>query len=212
MSICPPPAVFSSTEYVKRWFTGSGLTSAAVNVGPANKASSRRGKRTTPANLARGCAPGRGCTRARSCVQRSTDASAANAGMVEAARRTPITTPQNARTVRTPFCRAPLWQLSTPSAVRCGTSTTLTALRSSIRPRRRSCRSSRGRALSLRGWPREWSSESSWGNCTRMRVRQLGTDLNRDSLAKLMIERGAQPVRQVAIDDVWSALRFRPGS
>jgi hypothetical protein len=40
---------------------------------------------------------------------------------------------------------------------------------------------------------------------------QLGTDLNRDSLAKLMIERGAQPVRQVAIDDVWSALRFRPG-
>jgi hypothetical protein len=29
-------------------------------------------------------------------------------------------------------------------------------------------------------------------------------------LAKLMIERGVQPVRQVAIDDVWSALRFRP--
>jgi hypothetical protein len=40
---------------------------------------------------------------------------------------------------------------------------------------------------------------------------KLGTDLNRDSLAKLMIERGVQPVRQVAIDDVWSALRFRPG-
>ena len=41
---------------------------------------------------------------------------------------------------------------------------------------------------------------------------QLGTDLNRDSLARLMIERGAQPVRQVAINEVWSALRFRPAS
>ena len=40
---------------------------------------------------------------------------------------------------------------------------------------------------------------------------QLGTDLNRDSLAQLMIQRGVQPVRQVAIDEVWSALRFRPG-
>jgi hypothetical protein len=41
---------------------------------------------------------------------------------------------------------------------------------------------------------------------------RLGTDLNRDSLARLMIERGVQPVRQVAINDVWSALRFRPGA
>jgi hypothetical protein len=40
---------------------------------------------------------------------------------------------------------------------------------------------------------------------------QLSTDLNRDTLARLMIERGVQPVRQVAIDEVWSALRFRPG-
>lgn len=40
--------------------------------------------------------------------------------------------------------------------------------------------------------------------------RQLGTDLNRDTLAALAIERGAQPVRQVAVDAVWSALRFRP--
>jgi hypothetical protein len=39
---------------------------------------------------------------------------------------------------------------------------------------------------------------------------QLGTDLNRDILAKLLAGRGVQPVRQVAIDDVWSALRFRP--
>jgi len=39
---------------------------------------------------------------------------------------------------------------------------------------------------------------------------QLGTDLNRDILAKSLAERGVQPVRQVAIDEVWSALRFRP--
>jgi len=38
---------------------------------------------------------------------------------------------------------------------------------------------------------------------------QLGTDLNRDILARLVTERGAQPVRQISIDDVWSALRFR---
>ena len=39
---------------------------------------------------------------------------------------------------------------------------------------------------------------------------KLGTDLSRDVLARLMLERGLQPVRQVAIDEVWSALRFRP--
>lgn len=39
---------------------------------------------------------------------------------------------------------------------------------------------------------------------------RLGTDLNRDVLAGLMAARGAQPVRQVGIDEVWSALRFRP--
>ena len=39
---------------------------------------------------------------------------------------------------------------------------------------------------------------------------QLGTDLNRDSLAALLTAEGVRPVRQVSIDDVWSALRFRP--
>jgi hypothetical protein len=39
---------------------------------------------------------------------------------------------------------------------------------------------------------------------------QLGTDINRDRLAALAAELGIQPVRQVALDDVWSALRFRP--
>jgi hypothetical protein len=41
---------------------------------------------------------------------------------------------------------------------------------------------------------------------------QLGTDLNRDSLAALLTALGARPVRQISIDAVWSALRFRPGN
>jgi len=40
---------------------------------------------------------------------------------------------------------------------------------------------------------------------------QLGTDLNRDRLAVAARSLGVQPVRQVSIDAVWSALRFRPG-
>jgi hypothetical protein len=39
---------------------------------------------------------------------------------------------------------------------------------------------------------------------------QLGTDLNRDILVALLTARGVQPVRQVAVDGTWSALRFRP--
>ncbi|MFD7534732.1 hypothetical protein [Streptomyces sp. NPDC059819] len=39
---------------------------------------------------------------------------------------------------------------------------------------------------------------------------QLGTDLNRDSLKAVLAGRGVQPVRQISIDEVWSALRFRP--
>lgn len=39
---------------------------------------------------------------------------------------------------------------------------------------------------------------------------QLGTDLNRDVLWKALEKKGVQPVRQVALDEVWSALRFRP--
>lgn len=39
---------------------------------------------------------------------------------------------------------------------------------------------------------------------------QLGTDLNRDSLAELLQREGAQPVTQISIDSTWSALRFRP--
>ena len=39
----------------------------------------------------------------------------------------------------------------------------------------------------------------------------LATDLNRDRLADLVRAEGAQPVRQISLDDTWSALRFRPG-
>jgi len=39
---------------------------------------------------------------------------------------------------------------------------------------------------------------------------KLGTDLNRDRLVETVAGRGVQPVRQVSIDDTWSALRFRP--
>jgi hypothetical protein len=39
---------------------------------------------------------------------------------------------------------------------------------------------------------------------------QRGTDLNRDTLVAHLDGKGIRPVRQVAIDPVWSALRFRP--
>jgi hypothetical protein len=39
---------------------------------------------------------------------------------------------------------------------------------------------------------------------------KLGTDLNRDRLARALAIHDIQPVRQVSIDDTWSALRFRP--
>jgi hypothetical protein len=39
---------------------------------------------------------------------------------------------------------------------------------------------------------------------------KLDTDLNRDIVWKHMLKKGVQAVRQVAIDEVWSALRFRP--
>src|SRR3569833_2993447 len=38
----------------------------------------------------------------------------------------------------------------------------------------------------------------------------LGTDLSRDRLADLVRARGLRPVRQIAIDETRSALRFRP--
>jgi hypothetical protein len=42
------------------------------------------------------------------------------------------------------------------------------------------------------------------------KARQLDTDLTRDVLARLVQAQGVQPVRQISLDDVWSALRLRP--
>jgi hypothetical protein len=36
------------------------------------------------------------------------------------------------------------------------------------------------------------------------------TDINRDTLWPILSEYGLRPITQVALDDVWSALRFRP--
>ena len=40
---------------------------------------------------------------------------------------------------------------------------------------------------------------------------QLGTDLNRDIIWKRLIDEGLRGVRQVSLDEVWSAMRFRHG-
>jgi hypothetical protein len=40
---------------------------------------------------------------------------------------------------------------------------------------------------------------------------KAGTDLNRDVLWQLMSDRGLIGVTLVAIDETWSAMRFRPG-
>ncbi len=37
-----------------------------------------------------------------------------------------------------------------------------------------------------------------------------GTDINRDSIWPILGEHGFRPVGQAAVDDVWSAMRFRP--
>ena len=39
---------------------------------------------------------------------------------------------------------------------------------------------------------------------------KVKTDVNRDRLWEAMKPTGWRPVRQIAIDEVWSALRFRP--
>lgn len=36
------------------------------------------------------------------------------------------------------------------------------------------------------------------------------TDINRDSLWQMIAPYGFRPITQVAVDDTWSALRFRP--
>ena len=41
------------------------------------------------------------------------------------------------------------------------------------------------------------------------KARQLGTDLNRDIIRELVPGAGLDPVRQVSLDDTWSALRLK---
>ena len=43
----------------------------------------------------------------------------------------------------------------------------------------------------------------------RDRGRDLGTDLNRDALWKLMEPEGFEGVRLVSLDETWSAMMFR---
>ncbi len=40
---------------------------------------------------------------------------------------------------------------------------------------------------------------------------KLDTDLNRDRLWEQLEAEGIRPVRQISLDEVWSAMRFRPG-
>lgn len=39
--------------------------------------------------------------------------------------------------------------------------------------------------------------------------KQLDTDLNRDIVRSIVNEKGLDPVRQVAVDETWSALRLK---
>jgi hypothetical protein len=41
------------------------------------------------------------------------------------------------------------------------------------------------------------------------KAKQLNTDLNRDSLRALVNDNSLDPVRQVALDETWSALRLK---
>ena len=41
------------------------------------------------------------------------------------------------------------------------------------------------------------------------KARQLGTDLNRDVIRDIVPAAGLDPVRQISVDDVWSALRLK---
>ena len=46
--------------------------------------------------------------------------------------------------------------------------------------------------------------------CYPKQSARIPTDINRDSLTRLIEPAGLRPVMQIAIDAVWSGLRFRP--
>ena len=41
------------------------------------------------------------------------------------------------------------------------------------------------------------------------KAKKLGTDLNRDILARVLRECGFEPARMVSIDETWSAMWFK---
>lgn len=55
----------------------------------------------------------------------------------------------------------------------------------------------------------EGTSPVLWIAYPKQSSRRYRADVNRDSLWELLKEFGIHPVRQVAIDEDWSALRFR---
>lgn len=48
-----------------------------------------------------------------------------------------------------------------------------------------------------------------WFACPKQTSRKYTSDLNRDLCAAALKSLNLQPVRQIAIDDDWSALRFK---
>jgi hypothetical protein len=48
--------------------------------------------------------------------------------------------------------------------------------------------------------------------CYPQKTSAIASDVNRDIAWAPLAEAGYRPVTQVAIDDTWSALRFRPQS
>jgi hypothetical protein len=46
--------------------------------------------------------------------------------------------------------------------------------------------------------------------CYPKKTSGVESDLDRDAVWKMLVPTGLRPVTQVAIDEVWSALRFRP--
>ena len=58
-------------------------------------------------------------------------------------------------------------------------------------------------------WERLYDQyQSLYGNSRQPQGHRA--DLNRDTLWPVLGEYGMRPVSQVAVDEVWSALRFRP--
>lgn len=58
-------------------------------------------------------------------------------------------------------------------------------------------------------WERLYDQDQSLYASSRQ-LQGHRSDLNRDTLWPVLVEYGMRPVSQVAVDEVWSAPRFRP--